>query len=64
MQIDSALSFNEHKALLLSKATAGEIDFNTYFNEVSELEDHFFLAPDMIEILEDLVDRTEQHDHT
>ena len=58
MQINPNLSFNQHKAILLQKAIAGEIDFDTYFNEVKELEEHFLRPPDLIETLEDLVSRT------
>ena len=64
MKIDPNLSFNDHKAILLQKAIDGEIDFKTYFNEVSELEEHFFQPPDLIEILEDLVSRTQENGYT
>ena len=60
MQINPDLSFNQHKSILLQKAIAGEIDFDTYFNEVKELEEHFLRAfsPSPIEILADLASRS------
>ena len=64
MQINPDLSFNDHKDILISRAMAGKIDFNTYFDMVSELEDHFFQSPDIIEILDDLVSRTQENGYT
>ena len=61
MQINPDLSLREHKAILLEKAIARDIDFDTYYNEVKELEEHFLRPPTVIEILEDLVACTEEH---
>ena len=64
MKINPDLSLNEHKAILLQQAVEGHIDFDTYINEIKEVEEHFYRPPTMIEILEDLVECTKEHGYS